>query len=71
MAGLRSGGQLSRRSCLLHLAIQVIAADASSPSFPHLARGCPRARRRPWRGIRRMRKGAHGAEVWTLGEPGA
>jgi hypothetical protein len=33
----------------------VTAADASSPSFPHLARGCPRARRRPWRGIRGMR----------------
>jgi hypothetical protein len=47
------------------------AADASSPSFPHLARGCPRARRRPWRGIPERAFHADGAEVWTLGAPGS
>src|SRR3954471_4609373 len=47
------------------------AADASSPSFPHLARGCPRARRRPWRGIPERAFATDVAEVWTLGHRGA
>src|SRR3954453_19983683 len=40
VAGLRFGGQLSRRSCTnLHLAIGGDRRCASSPSSPHLARG--------------------------------